>query len=380
MEVISLTRHIATLFLAALLAGCASIDRPDLPPAIIALANRDAFPGIRFPAANLPANAIPDDAVSEVSGKGFNVLALSGGGPDGAYGAGLLAGWTESNNRPVFDVVTGVSTGALMAPFAFLGSSRDAQLRDLYTGVHIQTILKKGSPVRLVSGPAIYKSERLKELIALNIDGPLLAAIADEHRAGRRLYVATANLDAQQMDIWDMGAIAARATPESAALFREVMLSAVSVPVAFSPELIPVDNAAEAISEAHADATVFSHIYAGPELFPNRCKAEAPRCTLYVIVHNKTLAEPATLKFKAADVIKRSVETVIKANLNTRLLATAQMAREAGVAFRLAYLDVPFAGVSPIDFNLDYMRKIYALGESAGRRPDVWLNAPPKEQ
>jgi hypothetical protein len=362
-----------------LVTGCASIKREPLATTTVADANRTSFSGLRFPAAEAPAGIIPVVADASPSGE-YTILALSGGGPDGAYGAGLLAGWTETAQRPMFAVVTGISTGALMAPFAFLGSSRDSKLRDLYTGVHIQTILKNGSPLRLLRGPAIYRSKRLEQLIALNVTDDLLTAIAEEHRSGRRLYVATANLDAQQMDIWDMGAIAARATEASKDLFRKVLLSAASVPVAFSPVLFTDTDRVGAVTEAHADATIFAHFYAGSELFPNDCKAGLRRCALYIIVHNKTVAEPEIVPFRSPAVIKRSLETVIKANLNTRLLATSQMARENGIAFRLAYLDVPFESVSPIDFNLDYMRKIYSLGEIAGRRTDTWLQAPPRDK
>jgi Patatin-like phospholipase len=360
-----------------LLSGCASIGRTALPPEVIAHSNRTAFPGLRFPAEEASASVA---ATNNQSDRPYSVLALSGGGPDGAYGAGLLVGWSASGQRPAFDVVTGVSTGALMSPFAFLGSAYDEKLRAIYTGPHIQTILAKGSVVRLIGGPAIYRSAGLRALIDANVDDALLSAIAAEHRNGRRLYVATANLDAQQMDVWDMGAIAALGTSHSKLLFREVLLSAASVPVAFSPVLIETTAGNAALTEAHADATVFSHFYMGAQLFPSDCRSGPRRCASYIIVHNKTVAEPATLAFKAPAVIKRALETVIKANLNTRLLATAQMTRENNIAFRLAYLDVPFPGVSPVNFDLDYMRKIYTLGETAGRRPETWLDRPPKDK
>lgn len=369
---------IALALLATSISGCASIKRPELSSAAIAASNRTAFQGIRFPANEAPAGIA---ASAGATGANYTVLALSGGGPDGAYGAGLLAGWTQTTGRPTFDVVTGVSTGALMASFAFLGSSQDTRLREIYTGDSIRTLLKKGSPLRLLSGPAIYRNKALKHLIAVNVDDAMLEAIAAEHRDGRRLYVATANLDAQSMVIWDMGAIAARLTPESKALFQQVLLSAASVQVAFTPELLTDNSVPTAITEAHGDATLFSHIYAGAELFPvNDCKSGVRRCQLYVIVHNKTIAEPQTLKFKATAVIKRSLETVIKANLNTRLIATSQMTQANGIAFHLAYLDVPFPGVSPIYFDLDYMRKIYKLGEAAGQRNEMWLTAPPRDK
>lgn len=365
-------------FFAALLSGCSSLQRPDLPAATIVASTRDAFQGIRFPANEMQAGR---HARSVPGSASYSVLALSGGGPDGAYGAGLLAGWTKTGSRPTFDVVTGVSTGAMMAPFAFLGSSQDARLQNIYTNDNIRTLLKEGSPLRLLSGPSVYRNRSLKKLIALNVDDELLEAIAAEYRRGRRLYVATANMDAQAMDIWDMGEIASRLTPESKALFRQILLSAASVQLAFPPELMSDDSNPASIPEAHGDATLFAHVYVGPELFPvEDCKTGTRRCDLYIIVHNKTIAEPQTLKLKATAVIKRSLETIVKANLNTRLLATNQMAQAQGVAFHVAYLDVPFPGVSPINFDVDYMRTIYELGLIAGQRNETWLRAPPKDK
>jgi predicted acylesterase/phospholipase RssA len=358
-----------------LLSGCMSMDRLEQAPTEIVQSHNTAFAGLRFPSSAPARNVVaPRGAPSDR----YAVLALSGGGPDGAYGAGLLAGWSASGTRPQFDVVTGVSTGALMAPFAFLGPAYDGRLRELYTGEHIRTILSQGSALRLLRGPAMYRNDRLRQLIAQHVDDSLLRLIAAEHKTGRRLYIATANIDAQHMVIWNMGAIAAQGTTESAARFRQILLAAASVPVAFDPVLFSTHGSPLATGEAHMDATLFSHFYAGPELFPETCLTGVRVCTLHIIVHNRTVAEPQTIKFKASALIRRALETTIKANLNTRILATAQMATARGIAFRLAYLDIPFASVSPIDFDLAYMRSIYLLGEKAGTRPETWLAEPPR--
>jgi predicted acylesterase/phospholipase RssA len=353
------------------LSGCASITRQNFTPDIIAKANTDTLNGIRFSADAPPKLAIPD------SQKDYNVLALSGGGPDGAFGVGLLAGWTKSGARPEFDVVTGVSTGALMAPFAFLGSAEDETLHNLYTGDHISVLLAEGSPAKLLLGPNLYRNRKLKAMIEANITIPILAAIAAEHNKGRRLFVATANLDAQRMTIWDMGAIAKRATPQSRKLFQTLLLAATSVPLAFDPIAIPVPGSPKGFTETHVDASVFTHLYAAEELFPiNACRARARKCTLHVIVHNKAVAEPQTVRWSAIGIGKRAFETAIKANLNTRLQATWQIAKANTINFRMAYLDVPFASVSPIDFNIEYMQNLYEIGLRKGQIANTWLDTP----
>jgi predicted acylesterase/phospholipase RssA len=360
---------------AVILPGCASIQRPVFAPESIADTNDGAFPGIRFPTDKPPLFV---GATTTGSDPNYTVLALSGGGADGAFGVGLLAGWSKSTHRQRFDVVTGVSTGALIAPFAFLGSAKDEQLRVLYTGPHLTKLLKQGSAIRLLRGPSVYRSDALKSEIAKYVTNELVAAIATEHRLGRKLFVATSNIDAQQMVIWDLGALASIGTPESKELFRQILLAAVSIPLAFDPVAIRADNTHDSILESHADANIFAHFYTGDELFPTEdCKAVRRRCSLYVVIHGKVIAEPETVKWKAAAIGRRAIQTLLKANLRTRLQVTAQSAKANNVTFNLAYLDVPFPSVSPVKFDIGYMQRLYAIGAAQGARPDSWRREPP---
>lgn len=370
-----MTRPCKPLMLALgslMLAGCTAMPRPEVAPARIAAAAADRMGGIRFPGDAAPPMAAPSDDLAQ------DILVLSGGGPDGAYGAGLLRGWQARGDLPQFDVVTGVSTGALMAPLAFLGGDRLADLERLYTGDDVTRILSQGSPLRLVSGPSIYRSKRLRAMIAAAIGPAVLADIAAQHRAGRRLYVATANIDAQVRQIWDMGEIAARGTPASAALFHDILLAAASIPIAFDPVPVAVGAADGGVTEYHADATLFGLIYADARLFDAaRCRAPGGRCTLYVIAHNKTRPEPRTVKLNVADVGARVLDTLIKADLATKLRVAREEAADVGATFRFTYLDVPFESVSAIDFDPAYMRKIFAIGRERGMAGVNWLTDVP---
>jgi predicted acylesterase/phospholipase RssA len=356
-----------------LLAGCASLQRPNYEAAAIAASASDARGGIRF----LPDMPPPIPNRQDVS---RDVLALSGGGPDGAYGVGLLRGWQERGDMPSFDAVTGVSTGALMAPFAFLGGDALVRLESLYTGTDVGRILAKGSPLRLLRGPSIYRQRNLRRLLAENVTSQMLADIAVQHRNGRRLYIATGNLDAQVMQIWDMGEIAARATSESEALFRDVLLASASVPLAFDPVMLPSPTGNTAIIEAHADATLFSLFYFDGSLFDDaQCRSVATACNLYVVAHNKTLPEPRTVRMSAAGVGVRALETIIKADLLSKLIQAQSAAHRVGAKFNLAFLDVPYPGVSAIDFAITYMRNILALGRTRGLAGGRWLTEAPQD-
>ena len=189
-----------------------------------------------------------------------NFLALSGGGGDGAFGAGILCGWTEAGTRPRFKLVTGISTGALIAPFAFLGPEYDAKLKELYTTISDQDIYTGYGLVKLVLSLGISEgvasTEPLARLLERFIDENMLQAIAAQHNQGRRLLVGTTQLDAQRLVIWNMGAIAASHHPDALRLFRQVLRASFSVPVAFNPVYIKVKAAGQDYDEMHVDGGV----------------------------------------------------------------------------------------------------------------------------
>jgi hypothetical protein len=191
-----------------------------------------------------------------------NVLALSGGGMYGAYTAGVLKGWTASGKRPTFDVVTGISTGSLIAPFAFLGPEYDDFLRERYTNVRSSDIYRMRSWLAVPWSDSIADSAPLRRMIAKEIDEPLLAKVAAAHAQGRRLYVGTTSLDSKRLVVWDMGAIASSNRPGKVELFRDVVLASCSVPGVLPPVSIDVSVDGERSSELHADGGVTASIFA----------------------------------------------------------------------------------------------------------------------
>jgi hypothetical protein len=329
---------------------------------------------IRYFADSPPSDLVP----KRRAGDRHTVLALSGGGPDGAYGVGALAGWSNAGTRPAFDVVTGVSTGALMAPFAFLGRDYDELIAGLYTGPKIAGLLN-GGVGNLVWQPGLYRHEPLRALIDEHVTDELLVRIAGEHRKGRRLLIATSSLDAQRVTVWNLGALAASERPDRLTLFRDVLTAAISVPVLFPP--VPLPGARP--NELHADAGVLRGFYSGLELFPGEgrgCASRRQPCALYVIIHNKLYPEAREIPASIGTIGSWAVASIIKSNLMLALETAQQKSRENGIRFGMAYLDTDRPGVSPIDFDIPYMQAMYALGHDRARRPDFWRGTllPPK--
>jgi hypothetical protein len=201
-----LVRLFALLAVTFIVAGCSSLPRTNYTASDAASSKVLDLSELRR-YADEPASAFKTD-VSYRAGP-LSYLALSGGGADGAYGAGVLNGWTAAGTRPQFSVVSGVSTGALIAPFAFLGPAYDATLRDVYTSGVAENLLNTPSIVRGLFGSGLFGNTHLRELVARYVGQDMLAAIAAEHAKGRSLLVVTTNLDTQRTVIWDMGRIAA---------------------------------------------------------------------------------------------------------------------------------------------------------------------------
>jgi predicted acylesterase/phospholipase RssA len=165
----------------------------------------------------------------------LELLSVSGGGENGAFGAGLLCGWSAQGTRPVFELVTGVSTGALIAPFAFLGSSYDPQLRNVFTGHSPDDVLVNRSFSAAIFDDAMADNSPLFRTISSYVNEAMLADIAAAYDSGRLLLLGTTDLDAQLPVIWNIGAIAKSSHPRALDTMRRIMLASAAIPGAFPP-------------------------------------------------------------------------------------------------------------------------------------------------
>ncbi len=308
----------------------------------------------------------------------MDVLALSGGGEDGAYGAGFLKGWTKRGNRPVFSVVTGISTGALIAPFAFLGSDYDDVIQRFYTETSKKDIFILTPLKALLGGSAIGDTAPLRRIIREEVTDEVVAAIARESRRGRSLFIGTTNLDAQRPVIWDIGRIAEQANPRATKLIGDIMLASAAIPGAFPPVGFEIIAGNERYKELHVDGGITNQIFVYPPALDVR-KVEQqlginPRKTFWLIRNTKVDPVYEVVGTGVADIAKRSISTLIKYQGRGDLIMLERLAKRDGFSLHLTYVpedfDTPLNGL----FDPVYMKDLYDVGYRAALSDKPWKN------
>jgi hypothetical protein len=308
----------------------------------------------------------------------LDVLILSGGGPDGAYGAGLLNGWTARGDRPEFGVVTGISIGALIAPLAFLGPDYDAELTDIFTNTSTRTILRF-TPFRAIfQGVGLSDTTGMEEWIARAITGEVIARIAAEHRKGRRLWIGTTNLDAQRPVVWDIGAIAATGRADAPGLIRRIMLASAAIPGAFPPVMVEVEADGESWSEMHVDGGVTRQLFFFPpklRLPPPQAGPEAMRRgTVYAVRNTKLAPDYRPVAAGILPIAVRSLATLIKSSGANDLLVLTEQARQGGFGLKLTAVPTEFGVKEKEFFDPAYTRALYDLGYDLALRGVQWTD------
>lgn len=300
-------------------------------------------------------------------------LALSSGGEDGAFGAGLLAGLSAAGKRPEFSVVTGVSTGALLAPFAFLGPRYDEAMRDAYTRITSADIFEVGA-----TSESFVNTWPLKELIAKEFTPAMLADIAAEHAKGRRLFVVTTDLDAERSVVWNMGAIAAHGGDQALALFRTILLASTSIPGAFPPVLIDVEGNGKKFAEMHVDGGVGGQFFVAPvALTAATSDFKLPATELYVLINTGLQPDFEAVKRTTASILTQSVGMAVKIDTRLMLDRAYLLAKRSGIPFNVASIPPDFSAPSRGAFDPDYMRALFQAGVEQGKSATPFAAAPP---
>jgi len=315
----------------------------------------------------------------------LNYLAISGGANDGAFGAGFLSGWAASGTRPDFEMVTGVSTGALTAPFVFIGPQYDEKLRRLYTNTSTNGIFESSLFSVLqgfTGGLAVTDNSPLVKMIDDNITPVVMAAIAAEHKKGKRLFIATTNMEAQRGVIWDIGAIANSGNPDALMLIRKIILASVSVPGIFEPVFIDVQVGGKHYDEIHADGGVVSQVFIYP-LKLQRSVIDAFKRyqldrRLYVLRNGKIVPQYQTQQLSVLGLTTRSFETFTKYQGLGDLYRLYLASQRDGVDFNLVYIPDSFEAESKQLFDPAYMSQLYDTGYAMGLHADLaWEKKPP---
>lgn len=381
--------------LTVLLSACATIDRlPAVPLALASEIKPLDIPYARFYADGDPAvfRALAYETVAKARAYREKLgippektpptafLAISGGGDDGAYGAGLLIGWTARGDRPTFAVVTGISTGALSAPFAFLGSDYDDELKQVYTETSADDIFSKEPLLGIISGDAITDTTPLKRLIARYVDEAMVRRIAEEYDKGRLLLIATTNLDQARSIIWNIGAIAKSTDPRARELIIEVLRASASIPGAFPPVMLDVTVDGKRYEEMHVDGGAMAQVF----LYPPSLRLKAiDRARLhhkdiaYIIRNGRLFRPEVSVKRQTLAIAGQAISTMTAANGVNDLYRIYLTTQRDGVDYNLAYLEDEFDVAYSGPFDRTYMNTLFEYGYRKGAAGYAWKKLPP---
>ena len=368
-----------------ILSGCAAVVRNALPREYSDSARVPGFSvPVRFwgdrPNPALGREAVRAAAHDTADGIGSaSALVLTGGGDGGAFGAGLLCGWSARGDRPTFRAVAGVSTGALIAPLAFLSPRYDNALRAAYTSVEFKDILEVRSYVDWLRYDSIADSRPLQDITSRLITERVLREIAREHARGRRLYIQTVNLDAQRPVIWDMGAIASIASPDAAKLFRRIMVASASFPGVFPPQYLHVEACGRDYDEMHVDGSIISQMVLNSSAADWAAAFQRPggeRARIYVIRNGRALPAWQATSPRTLPIAERALITMTKSQADADLALAYYRARETKGDYFTTSLPGSYVRKSPEEFNKEEMNRMFQIGYDLARQGSPWQKAP----
>jgi hypothetical protein len=307
-----------------------------------------------------------------------NYLAISGGGDNGAFGAWLLNGWTEVGTRPQFKGVTGVSTGALIAPLAFLGPQYDPALREVYTTINADRIYRTRGLSAALFDDAMADTTPLSALIGKFVDQKMLEAIAAEYRKGRLLLIGTTDLDAQRPVIWNIGAIADSGKPGALGLVHQILRASAAIPGAFQPVLIDVELDGRKYQELHVDGGAIAQLFLyPPSLDLGRVGIKRERHA-YVIRNARLDPDYASTERRTLSIAGRAISTMLASSRRNDVLRIYFITRRDGVDYNLAYIGHDFdAPEKKGEFDQAFMRALYDYGYREAKAGLEWHKAPP---
>jgi hypothetical protein len=386
-----------TLALLVAVSGCATLPRNAVPIARVHDAEIPGFPSVRawsgqiskeFQADIIRSGREEPEAEFPRDENGIpirNALALSGGGSNGAFGAGFLNGWSANGTRPDFKVVTGISTGALIAPFAFLGSEFDEQLKQAYTTTRTENILQKLNIFKILfKSEALTSTVPLSQLVQERITADMVRAVAEKHDQGHRLYIGTTHMDAQRLVVWSMGLIAKSQSAGALDLFHKVILASTSIPVAFPPVLIEVELDGNRCDEMHADGGTLTQVFFyGGIIDIKAARREAygydfkPAGGIYIIRNGQVIPEPQNIDRNLAEISGRIIDSMIKAAVVGDLYRIYAFTQRDGMDFH--YVDIPddYESRSMEFFDKEEMNRLFEVGNQLAQSDTPWKSTLP---
>jgi predicted acylesterase/phospholipase RssA len=312
-----------------------------------------------------------------------NLLAVSGGGENGAFGAGLLCGWSAAGTRPRFSLVTGVSTGALTAPFAFLGADYDPQLRSVYTNITLSDVVQTRGYLAAVFDDAMADTLPLFRTISRYLDAPMLSAIARGHDEGRLLLIGTTDIDAQVPVTWNIGAIAKSGHPQALDSVRRILLASAAIPGAFPPVMVDVEVEGRRYQEMHVDGGAVNQAFLYPAALTSARRERLHRgepvlpARAFVIRNARLDPDWAAVERRTMSITARAIGTMIAVSGYSDMLRLWVNAERDSMDFNLAYIDSGFTREAIAPFEQAYMRALFDHGFEQARKGFRWAKVPP---
>jgi hypothetical protein len=371
--------HIFFLASLLILTGCTTFRREQAPELLLNASSPVGFqPDIRYVSSD--PNAIKS-RFSEVlrhlratsHNKDLNILALSGGGAGGSFGAGAIFGLGQKGKRPQFDIVTGVSAGALIAPFAFLGSDWDSQLEEYFSGKHSEHFLVSRG-LGMLSRPGIYLSDPLIKFVDTFVTDDMLKAVAAQAALGRMLLIATTDLDKEETVIWDMGKIAARGGKAAHDLFRDVLVASSSIPGVFEPIIIPVEYDGAKHDEMHIDASATVPFFVAPALaYVLPLDSDVFKgANIYIIINGQLGSIPHTTEPDTISILSRSFSAVLNHMAKTQIALTSAFAKRYGMNLKLTDIPIEYPFMGPLEFHAASSRNLFSYASDCAQAGKLW--------
>jgi len=394
--IMSLSGLWALAFVCLALAGCSSPHRDHAVPH--ELQDQAVLPGMgphvrTWAAAVGPAfmetmvrSALWEQEARKAAGESgplprADYLAISGGGANGAYGAGLLCGWSQTGTRPVFKVVTGISTGALTAPFVFAGPEYDHVIREVYTKTKTGQILIPRGLLAAVFDDALADTKPMWGTLSKYVDQKLLDAIAAEYRKGRFLMIGTTNLDARRAVLWNVGEIAASDDPKALDIVRKIMMASAAIPAAFPPVFIEVEADGKKYQEMHVDGGAMTQVFLYPPSLKLRDAAEAAGIVrerrAFVIRNSRLDPDWAEVDRSTMSIAGRAIDALLNTQGIGDLYRIYLNAQRDGIDYNVAYIPASFKAVSKEPFDPVYMTELFQLGFDSAIKGYPWEKSPP---
>ena len=368
------SRGLALLGAVLILAGCASLGPQPPMSALDTTAAEELSFGVRTLDANgefevLSSREVAHRLQSRFGSRPLTVLALSSGGANGAFGAGALAGATRGGARPEYTVVTGVSTGALVAPFAFLGPAWDAEMTLIFTTGATDDLLRHRA-LGALFGSSVYSGEPLRQLIDRYADGTMVAAIATQAAKGRLLLVATTDLSSGEPVIWDLGSIALHGGRRAKPLIQSILLASASVPGMLPPVAVRFRRRGGMRTETHVDGGVTLPFFIAPQ------PQDLPRSTalVRVIIDGALRTLPRPAHGSALAIFRRSLAAGLSRVTRTQLEATVQALRQRGIGFDYAAIPDSYPLDGSFDFSTQAQRSLFEYAVTCAATGRLWID------